>query len=212
MRWIVVALLVFRITSARADMLVIEEPGLYYACPKGKTWETVAKCLRTQGRADIVKTVAGGKLVRLDQNEGGKWIDAGVYLYVEDKAGWHIAGMFAGGGTDYELLEFEHLVVGKHTGFRIDIGQASPMFVQLDGLTSSHALRRASMTMFCGGVNNYCLVVTKSCEVLVHGNAYWTFRGAMTINGNEVTVKGDRSYAGPFCTQAERVFLGWPSG
>ena len=39
---------------------------------------------------------------------------------------------------------------------------------------------------------------------------YWAFRGAMKLNGNEITIAGDRRLAGPFCAQSEKVFLGWP--
>ena len=45
----------------------------------------------------------------------------------------------------------------------------------------------------------------------VDGGAYWTFRGVHHVKGNnEIAVLGDRRFAGPFCAQAERVFLGWP--
>jgi len=208
-RWLVIALL---LVAARADAIVIEEPGMYYACPKGKTWDEVAKCLRSQGRFEIKKTLTGAKLLFLEQKEGDVWVDAGLYLYTETKAGWQIAGMFQGRGTDYELMDFKTMSVGKHNGYRIDLGQATPLYVQLDGLTTQSALRRSQHAMFCGGQYNTCTFVTTWCEVLVRGQAYWAFRGAMTIAGNAVPIAGDRQYAGPFCSQAERVFLGWPDG
>lgn len=197
-------------TSAVADALVIEEPAVYYACPQGKTWDDVKACLDKQGRPVIVKQTSGAKLVRLDQVENGAWVDGGVYLYVEYKRAWKIAGSFFGRGTDYELQKLEPLVVGTHPGFRIEVAQASPLHVQLDGLTTQRATRRAYQTMFCSAQGRYCAQVVRTCEVLVHGGAYWTFRGAMKLDGNELTVAGDRTNAGPFCAQAERVFLGWP--
>ncbi len=209
MRWVVAFALLLAV-PAHAKELVIEEPSQYYVCPKGKTWDEVAKCLRQHGRPEIVRTLAGAKLVRLDQRDGDKWVDTGLYLYVAQKTGWAAAGNFQGGGTDYELLDLAPLTIGKHTGYRLDIGQATPLYVQLDGVTTSLALRRGTYTLLCNGIDGTCLFVTRNCEVLVHGNAYWTFRGAMTIDGNEVKVAGDRGYAGPFCSQAERVFLGWP--
>jgi hypothetical protein len=207
--WLIVLLLVAA-PAAAERRLVIEEPGMYYACPKGKSWDDVRKCLDKQGRPAIVKQTGNAKLVRLDQLENGTWVDGGVYLYVEYQKRWKIAGSFFGRGTDYELGKLEPLTVGKHTGYRIELAQASPLYVQLDGLTTQRATRRVYQTMFCSAQGSYCMQATRVCEVLVHGGAYWTFRGAMKLEGNEVTIRGDRKNAGPFCAQAERVYLGWP--
>lgn len=208
MRWLVwIAVLV---APALADALVIEEPGMYHACPKGKQWDDVAKCLRRHGKLDVVKQRTGAKLVRLDQREGGQWVDGGIYLYVEHDGQWKIAGSFFGRGTDYELLAFEPLAIGKTAGFRIDIGQAALLHVQLDGVTMQQATRRVYQSLFCSPTTSYCAQAVKSCEVLVRGRAYWTFRGDLKINGNEISIAGDRRNAGPFCSQPERVHLGWP--
>ena len=207
-RWLLLLLIASR---AWADMLVIEEePGMFHACPGGKTWTDVTKCLEKHGRPALVKQIAGARIVRLDQQENGRWIDGGLYLYVEHQGTWKVAGGFFGRDTDYELLDFKPLTVGKHTGYRLDIGQASPLWVQLDGLTSQVATRRAYQTMFCSPINHYCTLALRTCEVLVRGKAYWAFRGAMKLNGNEVTIAGDRRLAGPYCNQAEKLFLGWP--
>jgi len=207
-RWLV--LIALLATPAWADF-VVEEPGMYYACPKGKTWDDVKKCLEKNGRPLVIKQLAGAKIVRLDQLENGKWFDAGIYIYVEQAKQWKIAGSFFGRGTEYELLDFKPLTIFNHTGYRLDIGQATPLYVQLDGLTTRPATRRTYSTLFCSPNNKYCTQATRLCEVLVYGKAYWTFRGDMKINGNEVTITGDRKIAGPFCGQAERVFLGWMS-
>jgi hypothetical protein len=212
MRWLFAAALVLTVlpSMAAAERLVIEEPGMYYQCPGGKKWDDVAKCLKKHGRPEVVRSLLGAKLVRLDQQENAQWVDGGIYLYVERKGEWKIHGTFFGRGTDYELLEFKSITIGSHTGHRIDIGQATPLWVQLDGVTTTQALRRSTQTLFCGGVNQACTHTTQNCEVLVRGRAYWTFRGDMKISGNDVTIAGDRRAAGPFCAQAERVFLGWP--
>ena len=199
--------------TARAE-LVIDEPAMYYACPKGKSWEDVRRCLAGQGRPAVVKQIEieGAKLVRLDQLENGQWVDGGVYLYAERKGEWAIAGSFFGRGTAYEMLQLERMTIGKQVGVRVEIAQASPMFVQLDGLTIRRAVRRAYQTMFCSARGDACTQVTRSCEVLVRGAAYWMFRGELKLEGQEVVVSGDRRLAGPFCVQAERVYLGWPPG
>jgi hypothetical protein len=207
MRWLaLIALLV----PGTAAGLVIEEPAIYHLCPSGKSWDEVAKCLGKHGRPEIVKSLLGAKLVRLDQRANDVWIDGGIFLYVERKGEWKIAGSFFGHGTDYELLDFKSITVGKHTGHRLDIGQATTLFVQVDGATTTQALRRSTQSLFCGGMTESCSHTTISCEVLVRGRAFWAFRGALTIDGNEVKIAGDRRAAGPFCAQAERVFLGWP--
>lgn len=197
-------------STAAAERLVIEEPGMYYACPTGKTWDEVDKCLKKHGRPAIVKQLAGAKLVRLDQHEDGTWVDGGVYLYLEHTRAWRISGSFFGRGSDYEFVDFKPLTVGNHTGYRIDIAQAWPLYVQLDGLTTQRAIRRAYHTLFCSPHASQCQQAVRSCEVLVRGYAYWTFRGQLQIHGTDVTIVGDRRIAGPYCTQAERVNLGWP--
>jgi len=209
-RWLVLIVLLASTSTAFARFVVEEERGMFYACPKGKTWKHVETCLKKHGRIAVVKQIAGAKLVRFEQLEDTKWVEAGVFLYAEHLGEWKAAGAYFGRGIEYELLDFKAITIGKHTGYRIDIGQATPLSVQLDGLTTQVATRRAYQTMFCSPLSHYCAQAIQSCEVLVRGHAYWTFRGAMKINGNEVTVAGDRRIAGPFCVQAEKMFLGWP--
>lgn len=207
MRWLVLAMLVPRLAAAD---FVIEEPGISYACPGGKTWSEVATCLGKQGKPSVMRAITGAKLVRLDQLENAVWVDGGLYLYVEQNGQWKAAGAFFGRDSDYEIAQLEPLTIGKHGGYRIDISQATQLFVQIDGLTTQRAIRRAAQTMFCSALTTSCLHVTRACEVLVFGGAYWTFRGKLNIAGNDVTITGDRRSAGPYCAQAERVFLGWP--
>jgi hypothetical protein len=196
---------------ARADMFVVDdEIGLYRACPTGKDWPAIEKCIAGQGHLTVLRKLTGAILIRLDQLEGKQWVDAGIYLYTEQKTAWRISGSFFGRGTEYEILHFAPFTAGTARGFRIDIGQASSLWVQLDGVTTLPATRRAYQTMFCSAANQNCLQVTESCEVLVRGHAYWTLRGDIRVAGNEVTIAGDRKLAGPFCMQAERAFLGWP--
>ena len=78
MRWVVV--LVLTLVPRDAAALEISEPGMYYQCPGGKTWDEVAKCLKKHGRPEILKSLLGAKLVRLDQKEDSQWVDGGVYL------------------------------------------------------------------------------------------------------------------------------------
>jgi hypothetical protein len=207
-RWLVIAVVL--VSASPGAAFVVEEPGMYYACPGGKTWATVQSCLEKQGRLAILKQLEGAKLVRLDQQENGQWVDAGVYLYVEQARSWKVNGGFFGRGSDYELLDFTALTIGKSTGYRIDIGQASQVGIQLDGVTTQLATRRIYQTMFCGPSTRYCTIAVKSCEVLVRGRAYWTFRGSLRVDGNEVTIAGDRRLSGPFCRQPEKQMLGWP--
>lgn len=183
---------------------------MYHACPGGKTWEDIDKCLRKHGKLHVVRTLADARLVRLDQLENQEWVDAGLYLYAESKGAWKIAGAFFGRGTDYELLDLKPLVVGTHRGFRVDLGQASSLWVQLDGITPMRAVRRAMLTMYCSRERRACTTATRTCEVLVGGRAYWTFHGTERIRGHEIAIEGDRRHAGSWCAQAERVFLGWP--
>lgn len=210
MRALFVLVLLVLAAPAEANMFVVVDLGMYHACPRGKDWSEVKACLEKQGHLTVLRQLAGAMLVRLDQLEGKQWVDAGVYLYTEHRNQWRISGSFFGRGTDYEVLHFKPFTAGTARGFRIDIGQASNLWVQLDGVTTIPATRRAYQSMFCSPVNQSCVQITHACEVLVRGKAYWTLHANIQVKGNDVTVAGDRKIAGPFCAQAEKVFLGWP--
>jgi len=205
MWWLALCLVV--LLGGEASALVIMDPPMVRKCPKAKTWAGVATCLGNHGTVKVMHTLKGARLVSLTQRQDGRTIDGGVFLYVERGGEWRIGGHWAG-GSEYQVLAFEALTIGKQVGYRLDIGQASPMTVMLDGQYPVRGLMRQKRSLFCSGDHYGCPDATSTCEILVRGNALYTFRGSLKIDGNIVYITGDRSKAGP-CAPTDRMFLGW---
>ena len=120
MRW--AALLVLLVaTEAAAKRVVIREPPIVRACPGGKSWDAVQKCIDRQGKVTVERVLDKAKLVRIVQQVNNVPNDLGVYLYVQDSSGaWHMGGMFDNSGP-YLVTDAKPLTIAKHTGYRIDI-------------------------------------------------------------------------------------------
>jgi hypothetical protein len=211
MRWVVVAcaLVLVSATAVARAKIVIMEPAIVRQCPHAPTWDGIEKCLKKLGKPTVLRSLPGARVVRLDQKSGDADFDIGVSLYVDQGKQWKLAGLYEAHGTEYELLAAEPLTVGKHTGYRLEVGEMLRTAVSLDGVTSTPALFTMRRVMFCGGDAWRCPEVITACDVLVRGAALWAFRGAITIADNKVTVKGDRSITGSFCSVPEQTFLGW---
>jgi hypothetical protein len=210
MRWLVaVVLLVASATATARAKIVIMEPAIVRQCRSAPSWEAVEKCLKKLGKPSVLRTLPGARVVRLDQKRGEEDFDAGVSLYVERGKEWKLAGLYEARGQDYELLGAEPLSVGKHTGYRLEIGEMIRTGVAPDGIITVPALFAMRRVMLCGGDSWRCTEVTAACDVLVRGATLWSFHGAITIADNKVNISGDRRYTGQFCSVPESEFLGW---
>lgn len=207
-RWLILSIVLAGSGLAEAERLVISDPPTVRACPRGKTWGAVMGCLSKQGTVKVVKEVRGGKLVRLTQPAGRGYTNGTVVLYVERKGEWQIGGLHQSYG-EFEILGIEPLTVGKHAGFRIDVGQVSPYNYSVDNISPVSAQLRTRQSLFCGGDSYSCAAAVTSCEVSVGGRGWFVFRGTIAIADNAVLVKGDRSRAGTQCAVSEKVYLGW---
>jgi len=208
-RWLAL-LIVLLAGEASARKIVISEPPIVRACPGGASWSAVETCLGKQGTMSIVKTLPKAKLVRLLQSDGSnKKYDAGVYLYVEQaKGAWRMGGMYD--GSPYTVIDLLPLTIGKHDGYRLDIGQFQRSSISIDGVTSVAVILSTRRTLFCAGDRYGCADATASCDVLIEGRTWFTFRGTFVFEKGQVRVVGDRKYAGPACAAEERVYIGWP--
>jgi len=208
-RWVTWVLLVlFAPADARAK-IVIMDPPVVRQCPHGASWENVEACLRKHGTPTVLKSLPAARLVHLEQVQGATHYDGGMYLYMQRGKEWKLAGLYENRGGDYDLIGIEPVTVGKHTGFRVDIGQQYRSAVQPDGVTSVPAVFASHIAMFCGGDSWRCTEVITSCDVLVHGGAVYSFRGKLDIEDNMIHVRGDRSHVGSFCAVPEQEPLGW---
>ena len=191
-------MIVFGTTGAFAEMIVIMDPPMVRACPRAPTWQGITQCLVKHGSTPyVVREAPHAKLVQIDQADSNPR-DAGVLLYIEEPKQWVLAGLYMQ-GTTYEVLAFEPITIKQHTGYRIDIGFSNPTVASVDGLSSIQALQRGRLSMFCSGVSWSCSEVVTSCEILVHGNAWWSFHGNVTVGDSKLTVTGDPSVTGQGC-------------
>lgn len=208
-RW--AALLVLLLAAdAAAKRVVIREPPIVRACPGGKSWAEVQRCIDRQGTVTVERVLDNAKLVHIVQKIDGTANDLGIYLYVEAKGAWHMGGMFDASG-DFVVTALAPLTIAKHTGFRIDITTWSHMPMSLDHVTSRPTIMTTRRTLFCAGDRYGCADAITRCDVMVRGKVALTFQGKLDIVGpSEVHVLGDRDYAGDICDATGRVFIGWP--
>jgi hypothetical protein len=207
-RWLIL-IIMLAASTADARRLVISDPPMVRKCPKGKTWNEVVTCLGKHYQPKVTKEVKGAKLVTLFQKAGdGKLIDSGVLLYIERNGAWQIGGRFETYGGEYTVFGLAPITIGKASGFKLDIGQATPISVMVE-TTPVPALQRMHRTMFCNGDSYSCPEATTSCDVSVDGGTWYLFRGTLTYEDNQVSVAGDRERAGPYCNVSPKVYLGW---
>src|SRR5688572_9149854 len=108
--------------TAAAERLVVMEPPVVRKCPKGKTWDAVTKCIAKHATVKVIKTLPKAKLVHVSMSpapQRGRG-EGGIYLYVERGAQWQLGGMYET-WQPHDVIAFEKLTVGKHTGYRIDL-------------------------------------------------------------------------------------------
>lgn len=194
--------------------VVIMQPPLVRACPRLKSWQDLTGCFTKHGWGSRVeRTIGKAKLLRLDVQIGAKRIDNMLALYVEDAKGVHLGGMYelvADDAGSVFVLAAEELTVKAHTGIRIDLGEEHASSVSVDDLTARPAVQRMRHSLYCSGLGWQCTDIITSCDVLVDGKTYWTFRGNVTIKDNMVLVAGNRDLAGS-CAPSPSQFLGWPT-
>lgn len=210
MRWLILSLIVAAMTPvapAEARRLVISEPILVRRCPRFNSWGKVMSCLNQHYKAKLTRELPGAKLVTLYQKVD-KPVDTGVVLYVERGGTWQIGGRFEG-YAEYALLGLSRVTVGRRSGYRLDIGQVSPISVMVDGVSTVTGEQRMHRTLFCSGDSYACPEAVSSCDVSVGGQAWFVFRGALRFEENIVNVDGDRERAGPYCAVSSKVYLGW---
>jgi len=87
-----------------------------------ETWDDVTKCLKKHGRPALVKQLVARSSCASTNREHAV-VDGGLYLYVEYKGQWKIAGAFFGRGTDYELLDFKPLTIARRPGIASTSGR-----------------------------------------------------------------------------------------
>lgn len=185
------------VLAANADARrVVHIPTLRELCPGNDSWDDVAQCIRRQAPFTLERDEAGIKVVNL----GALGQLSGIYVYRFDKK-WTLRGdlrLY----QPRDLLRVERVAFGRHTGYRLDIGIATEMPMSFDEETAVPAVLRQQLTLLCfDGAD--CLEIITSCDLLLRGRAYSSFRGALQYADGQLRVVGDRRNAGTMCAQAE---------
>lgn len=209
MRWLVIVLVALSSPATARAKMVIMDPPMVRMCPHSPTWSGVVGCLSKTWQVTPLRELPGAHLVHIEQTRGEAAIDLGVLLYIERGKEWRLAGVYQHRGADYEVLGLSAQTVGKHAGFRIDLGQLFRTTAMPDGVTRIPAVMALRSSLYCGGDNWRCTEITTACDVLVNGGALWSFHGQVSIADNQIHIAGDRRQVGPFCSVSETQFLGW---
>ena len=210
MRWLVLAL-VLAAAPADARKPMPRLPVFAEQCQAAASIEALETCLHKLGTPTLLRAFAHARVYRVDQDRGdGERFAVGIALYVEREHGWMLGGQHERRGQEFDVLDAAPLVVGKHTGYRIDIVSAMHTRASIDGFTSVPAVLTLRRAMLCAGTTWRCTEVVASCDVLVRGATLWTFHGSLTFTDSQVHVDGDRTKAGTMCSTPSVSFIGWP--
>lgn len=209
MRWLALALVAMSSTASARRMPMPYRPAVVNTCAHAPSFDAVEKCLRKLGTATVVRTLPGARLVHIERT-GDSPYDLGLALYVEHDGQWHVGGVYEPRGSTYELLDAAVLVVDKHSGFRIDIGELHSTQVSIDGIRTVPARFAFRSVLLCAGEGWACTRITTGCDVLVRGATMWTFHGTLSIENQRFQLAGDRSASLPNCNLPQTGFVGWP--
>jgi hypothetical protein len=199
-RLIVVALLMLPASTAQARRRVIHIPTIGELCPAAAEWTKVVGCIKRQSGVGPIKLLRDDANLKLLHLAEGRF--AGLYVYVHRKQ-WTLLGEMRL-YQQFDVLGFAPVKFGEHTGHRLDVGFATQSAVVLDGESTVPAMFRSVLTMLCFDDSHACsLQVMTSCDVIVHGRTFFTFRGQLVYEERQLRLAGDRRNAGQYCTVSE---------
>lgn len=191
-----------------ANAFVVEGPPIVAACRSGATWADVNTCLARQGDTTVEGTLPKAKLVRVVQNVEKQRVDQGVYLYVQRADGsWSIGGIYQGRG--YTVRGLARQTIASYVGYRISLGGLVHQRLLIRG-GIRRAIQQTQIEVFCDGRSASCTQVITHCDLLVHGRAIETYRGALSFTPSSILARGDRTLAGGSCQTTPRIDHHWP--
>ncbi len=213
MRWAALAIVAAAAGSADARMVRRRDPPVVEACRNRKDWSEVTKCLDKLGSFRVERTLDRARLVRVSIREpglldGDPERDAGVYLFVQQKDGtWLIGGMAT--GVNATVIDLAAVTIHRHLGYRLDMGTLEHTPLSLDRAPPVTVSIRRRSSLYCYGNDYRCIDVPTDCDVMTRGTTLLVFHGTTRVDGGDVVVDGDASYAGSICTSSPRFTLGW---
>lgn len=184
---------------------VVHIPTLAELCPANAEWSTVAQCIRRHVKFTFVRDEEQLKIIDVDADGGGHF--GGIYVY-QHGAQWTLRGEIRLYQT-HEVLAVQHATFGNQSAERIEVGIAAAMPFAPDGENVvAQGVFRQRITAVCFDGQRFCAQVVTSCDLLLHGKAYNSFRGTLTYEKGVFGVRGDRANEGQFCRQPDIVSAG----
>ncbi|HEX5059197.1 MAG TPA: hypothetical protein VFV99_07545 [Kofleriaceae bacterium] len=196
-RWLVLALLLAS-TGTASPRRVVHMPTLPEVCPSNAEWDKLDACIRRHGTMKVLRDEPALKIIDLDDRMSRF---GGIYVYAF-KTKWDMRGTMRL-WQEHDVLGVQHVTYGKHKGIRFDVGLSTAMPFTLDGETSMQGVLRQQETMVCFEDAWGCLQAITSCELLMRGKAYYSFRGTLAYADKQLQIVGDRSRSGTYCTSPE---------
>jgi hypothetical protein len=177
------------------------------SCEASKIWSKVTACLARQGSTvSVLYEIEGAKLLSLRYAPRA---DSTLNLYLLDNGMWRRQSFYAATNANSELLSFKPT---EHAGYRLDVGMATATSVMIDEVSPTKALLKRIVTTECRRGSG-CRTMVTSCDVLVDGRAYWSFRGTIVWSeGTTVKIAGDTRFSGKLCTPAKTLLAPAPVG
>jgi hypothetical protein len=200
------ALIAVMMLARAADArLVVRVPTVVDTCPKGTSWDEVAKCLHHFGDVTVLRTTVTARVVSVRKQLDAEVRDAGIYLYITSGTHWILGGMY---GQDAELIAFEPIKVERSNGYRLEVASVISSSLTLADQTVVPATQATTTSVYCAGDSHECAEAVTSCDLFVRGKAYLTFRGRVRLHRDEVEIVGDRTKAGE-CAPPEPIAIRW---
>jgi hypothetical protein len=201
------ALAACALLGGRADARrVVHIPTLAELCPANAEWASVAQCIRRHAKFTVIREEAQLEIIDINSDAGGYF--GGVYVYRHDKQ-WTLRGevrLY----EQHEILAVQQATFGTSGAQRVDIGLVSPMPFAPDGENIvAQGVLRQRITAVCFDGAGGCSQLVTSCDMLLHGKAYNSFRGTLTYQNRTLGVTGDHTNEGQFCRQAGPTFAGF---
>jgi hypothetical protein len=197
--WLIATALALSFASPASARRVVHIPKMAELCPGNADWNKVEQCVRRHGQWTLERDTRDVKLLRLPDTSRF----AGFLLYVNDR-GWKIRGELRQ-YHPYEVLAFKHAKLGPRTGYLLELGGIYRTSTLVDQETTIEVSVRHKLTAICLDDRVGCMQVVTACDTMYRGRALYTFRGSLVYEGRELKVVGDRSNAGPLCSQSELV-------
>lgn len=196
-----VALVACALLAGRAEAKrVVHIPTLAELCPANAEWSNVAQCIRRHVKFTFVRDESELKIIDINADGGGYY--GGVYIYRHDKQ-WTLRGQMRL-YQQHEILGVQHATFGSKGAERVDVGLAGAMPFAPDGENVvAQGVFRQRITAVCFEGAAGCSQLITSCDLLLHGKAYNSFRGTLTYKNDALGVAGDHTNEGQFCHQPE---------